>query len=135
MKYIITFSGRNGTKCTAEAFAFGNCSAEQSMTLCINHYLSQGYRLVSITTAPLDGSEEPCDDALDTQTPEEFVLDDFMEQAWSDTPVPQGLDDIAPHWEEFLQDCRISGRPIPADLTPALYVEIWNNLCAERKEA
>lgn len=132
MKYIITFAAGNGATCTAEAFPYNGASAEESMVSCINYHTVHGYRLVSIATAPLDGSEES-DEPDDVPTPEEFVLDDFTDQGWYDAPAPLALDDIAPYWDEFLQDCRCCGRPVPEDLTPELYVTLWNDLYTAQK--
>ena len=60
MKYVIIFENKsNGARLTYEAFPYDGRSAEENTIDCIKYNISNGNRLVSITPAELDGTEEP----------------------------------------------------------------------------
>ena len=61
MKYIIVFNYPNGSSISCDAFPFDGRSAEESLVSCINYHIRQGYTVESISTAPLEGDEEPFD--------------------------------------------------------------------------
>lgn len=62
MKYVVVFVDRlSGARFTCDAFPCNGQTAEQSLVECINYQASAGCRLVSVSTAPLDGDEVPFD--------------------------------------------------------------------------
>jgi len=62
----------------------------------------------------------------------DFVIDDWRDASWYEEQTPGTVEELAPYWNEFLQDCRSWGREIPEDLTLETYVTIWNELCERR---
>lgn len=62
-----------------------------------------------------------------------FVSDDWTDMNWYEQPQPGTVEELAPYWDEMMEQARTCDREIPDDLTIELYVSIWNDLCATNK--
>lgn len=62
-------------------------------------------------------------------TAHDFVSDDWYDMNWYERPQPETIEELAPYWDEMMQDAIINEREIPDGLTIETYVKIWNKLC------
>ena len=63
----------------------------------------------------------------------DFVLDDYQENIYSSGDVPcPSAEELSFYWDQFVSDCATWGRPVPANLTPELYHDIWMQEYARR---
>ena len=63
----------------------------------------------------------------------EFVQDDYQDNVWYNGDEPIGpIEELAHYWDEFVLDCNIWGRIVPADLTPEIYHKVWTEIYNHR---
>ena len=69
-----------------------------------------------------------------TQAIRDFVSADFHEEIYYSGVVHCDIAEIAPYFDEFVDDCKRAKREIPEGLSPELYVGIWNELADAYEE-